>query len=208
MLEVSLDALVKSFVAILAIMDPFASLPTFLMITRKYTPQQRRSAAILATGTAGAVLVLFTFAGPELMTMLGITMPAFQIAGGILLLVTALQVFLGIELESPNAKKAIGVAVVVVAVPLLTGPGVMTAAVILAGEYGLFTVFAASTGVVLVTLAVLLSGNFVYRYVGEHGLAVFSKVMAIFLAAIAIEFILTGLGQSALGMGLVRLGTG
>ena len=99
-------------------------------------------------------------------------------------------------------------AVVVVGVPLLTGPGVMTTAVILAGQYGLFTVFAASTGVVLVTLGVLLSGNFFYRYVGDQRLAVFSKVMAIFLAAIAIEFILAGLGQSNLGMGLVKLGTG
>lgn len=202
------DALVKSFVALLAIMDPFTSLPTFLMLTRSQTAAQRRSSAILATGTAGVVLVAFTFIGPWLMGEMGISMPAFQIAGGILLLVMAVQFFLGIEIEDKNAQRGLSVAVVVVGVPLLTGPGTMTAAVILASQYGLFTVFAASTGVVLVTLGVLLAGGYIHRFIGEQGLAVFSKVMAIFLAAIAVEFILTGFGQAPLGAGLLRLGTG
>ncbi len=186
-------------------MDPVTSLPTFLVLTRKQTPQQHVKSAVLATGTAGAALIVFTAVGPTLMDMLGISMPAFRIAGGILLLVTALQFFLGLEIEDKTPKKDINVAAVVVGVPLLTGPGVMTTAVILAAQYGLPIVFIASTGVVLATLAVLLAGARLNKYIGVQGLVVFSKVMAIFLAAIAVEFILEGLGQSPLGLGLVRL---
>lgn len=207
MFEFGLDALVKSFVAIFAIMDPLASLPTFLMLTRKQTPQQRRDSAILATATAGAALIVFVVAGPALMEALGISMPAFRVAGGILLLVTALQFFLGIEVEEKAEQKDLNVAAVVVGVPLLTGPGVMTTSVILAQQYGLPIVFVASTGVVIVTLGVLLLGDRMQKLIGQQGLAIFGKVMAIFLAAIAVEFILAGLGQSALGLGLVKLGS-
>lgn len=187
------EPLIKSVVALFVIMDPLASLPTFLMLTRKQTAAQKAQSALVAAGVAGAVLVVFTLIGPALMDVMGITMPAFRIAGGLLLLITAMQIFLGLELGGDReASKDLNVAAVVVGVPLLTGPGVMTTAVILASQYGLPIVFVASTAVVLLTLLVLMSANRMQRAVGDFGLAVFGKVMAILLAAIAVEFILVG----------------
>lgn len=201
-----LDPLIKCIVALFVIMDPFASLPTFLMLTKKQTDEQRFKSALTAAGVAGAALVIFTLIGPWLMNMLSISMPAFQIAGGILLLVTALQFFLGLELgdTDPRKVKSINVAVVVVGVPLLTGPGVMTTAVLLANQYGVPIVFVAATAVVIITLLVLMAGGKLHKFIGEQGLAVFSKLMAIMLAAIAVEFIMTGLRLYILGSGLLK----
>jgi multiple antibiotic resistance protein len=191
MLGFSLEPLIKCFVALFIIMDPLASLPTFLALTRKQNLRMRRESAIIATGVAGAVLVLFTLIGPSFMSALSVSMPAFQIAGGLLILVLAVQTFLGIEFNS-NAESEINVAAVVVGVPLLTGPGAMTTAVILAGQYGVAMVFIASTLVVLLTLAILLMAEPINKLIGQMGLAVLSKVMAMLLASIAIEFIKLG----------------
>ncbi len=187
----SLDPLIKCLVALFVIMDPLASLPTFLMLTRRQNARQRHESALIATGVAGAVLVIFTLIGPSLMSALSVSMPAFQIAGGLLILVMAIQSFLGVEFENP-ADKELNVAAVVVGVPLLTGPGAMTTAVILAGQYGIAVVFIAATIVVLLTLGVLMMAEPIHKFIGRMGLAVLSKVMAILLAAVAIEFIKLG----------------
>ncbi len=204
MLDFSLDPLIKCIVALFVIMDPLASLPAFLMLTRKQNLLQRRESAFLAAGVAGAVLVLFTLSGPTLMDSLSISMPAFQIAGGILILVMSIQSFLGIEIKN-EAEKGLNVAAVVVGVPLLTGPGAMTTAVILASQYGMASVFIGATVVVVLTLFILLLAGPIHKIIGRLGLAVLSKVMAILLAAVAIEFIKLGMQQILSEWALVHL---
>ncbi|VVB57657.1 MarC family integral membrane protein [uncultured archaeon] len=191
MLGFPLDPLIKCVVALFVIMDPLASLPVFLTLTRKQNDRQRRDSALIAAAVAGAVLVIFTLIGPALMSALSVSMPAFQIAGGVLILVMAVQSFLGIEIKS-SQEKDLNVAAVVVGTPLLTGPGAMTTAVILAGQFGIAYVFTGATAVVLLTLAVLLLASPIHRLIGKTGLAVISKVMAILLAAVAVEFIKLG----------------
>lgn len=190
-MDFGFDAIIKCIVALFVIMDPLASLPTFLVLTRKQNERQRKESAIIATGVAGAVLVVFTLIGPSIMSVLSISMPAFQIAGGVLILVMAVQSFLGLEFEKEEDKD-LNVAAVVVGVPLLTGPGAMTTSVILATQYGIGPVFIGATVVVLLTLGILTGAEAIPKRIGRMGLAVLSKVMAILLAAIAIEFIKLG----------------
>jgi len=190
-MDFGLDAIIKCMVALFVIMDPLSSLPMFLTLTRKQSARMRQESAVIATGVAGAVLVVFTLVGPWLMGALSVSMPAFMIAGGILILVISIQTFLGIEFEKEEEKE-INVAAVVVGVPLLTGPGVMTTSVILAAQYGIGDVFVAATVVVLLTLGILLLAEPIHKRIGKLGLAVMTKVMAILLAAVAIEFIKLG----------------
>lgn len=204
MYDFGLDAIIKCMVALFVIMDPLASLPTFLVLTRKQNARQRKESAIVAAGVAGAVLVIFTLVGPALMGSLSISMPAFQIAGGILIMVMAIQSFLGVEFEKEEDKD-LNVAAVVVGVPLLTGPGAMTTSVILASQYGIAPVFIGATVVVLLTLGVLMMAEPIHKRIGKMGLAVLSKVMAILLAAVAIEFIKLGAQKILVEWALVHI---
>ncbi len=196
--------LIKCIVALFVIMDPLASLPAFLVLTRKQNARQRHASAVLAAAVAGVALMVFVIAGPGVMAAMSISMPAFQIAGGILLLVMSVQYFLGIEIDNPNLKD-LNVAAVVVGVPLLTGPGAMTTAVILASQYGLGAVFVSATVVVLLILAILFMAEPINRAIGSFGIEVFSKVMAILLAAVAVEFIKVGVQKIGIEWNLIHL---
>ena len=203
-MDFGLDAIIKCMVALFVIMDPLSSLPTFIVLTRKQSSRERYESAILASATAGAALIVFMLVGPAIMAAMSISMPAFQIAGGILLLVMALQYFLGIEFEDASTKN-LNVAAVVVGVPLLTGPGAMTTSVILAAQYGIATVFIGATMVVLLILGILLLAEPIHKRIGPTGLAVLTKVMAILLAAIAIEFIKLGTQEIFVEWALIHI---
>ena len=204
MLDSIIGPLVKCIVALFVIMDPLASLPMFLILTRQQNTRQRQASAVLAAGVAGAALMVFVIAGPAVMSAMSISMPAFEIAGGILLLVMSIQYFLGIEIENP-AVKDLNVAAVVVGVPLLTGPGAMTTAVILASQYGLGVVFVSATAVVLLIWAILSLAETINHYIGRFGIEVFSKIMAILLAAVAVEFIKVGVQAIGVEWNLIHL---
>jgi multiple antibiotic resistance protein len=204
MFDAIIGPLIKCIVALFVIMDPIASLPMFLILTRKQNLHQRQASAVLAAGVAGGALMIFVIAGPAVMSAMSISMPAFQIAGGILLLVMSVQYFLGIEIENA-AIKDLNVAAVVVGVPLLTGPGAMTTAVILASQYGLGVVFVSATVVVLLIWAILSMAETINKYIGRFGIEVFSKIMAILLAAVAVEFIKVGVQKIGIEWNLIHL---
>ena len=204
MFDTLVGPLIKCVVALFVIMDPLTSLPTFLVLTRKQNDLQRHESAVLAAAVAGAALGAFVIVGPALMSAMSISMPAFQIAGGILLLVMSIQYFLGIEIENA-ATKDLNVAVVVVGVPLLTGPGAMTTAVILASQYGLAVVFVSATVVVLLILAILFLAEPINKLIGRFGLEVLSKAMAILLAAVAVEFIKSGVQKIGIEWSIIHI---
>ena len=195
------EGFVKSALALFIIMDPFASLPIFITLTKKYSDQKKLQAALSATVISAIVLLAFVLAGPGLMRALAITMPAFTIAGGLLLLLTAIISFLGIEFQKPS--KNIDIKIVVIAVPLLTGPGAMTTSVILAAEYGLIPLLCAIAVVVALIFAILSLSRQISKLAGENGIEIFSKVFSILLAAIAIEFIKSGTFQIISEWGLI-----
>ncbi len=173
-------------------MDPFASVPVFLMLTKKAAQNERLRAAVSACTVAGAAMVAFILIGPWLLQAMGITLDSFMIAGGLLLLITSVQYFLGIELGAGKGKD-VGVEVVLIGVPLLAGPGAMATSVILSSAYGMANTIAASVIAVAVCFMVLAASGVLQKIAGSRGLQVFSKIMAILLAAISVEFIRKGI---------------
>jgi len=196
-----IDEFIKSSLALFIIMDPFASLPVFLGLTKGQNDYQKFRSSLTATSIATIVLAGFVLFGPALMETMAISMPAFTIAGGILLLLTAIISFLGIEIGGSEAK--VDIKIVVVAVPLIAGPGAMTTSIILANEYGLLTVFSAIGVVAIAIFAVLLLSRQISKLAGENGVEIASKIFSILLAAIAIEFIKNGGFQILTEWGLI-----
>jgi len=173
-------------------MDPFSSIPAFVMLTKKAQESERARAAGVACAVAGVVLILFMIAGPWLLDTMGISLKSFMVAGGLLLLITAVQFFLGIEFGK-GEEKDVAVEVVLIGVPLLTGPGVMATSIILTATFGMANVMAAALIAIAASYATLLLSSRLHKIIGKNGLQIFSKIMAILLAAISIEFIRNGM---------------
>lgn len=191
MLEI--DAILKSFAAIFVIMDPFASIPVFLMITRGEKDSGKLHAAAVACAVAAGVLLIFMAAGPWLLETMGITTKSFLVAGGLLLLITSIQYFLGVEIGKHGQKRDIGAEVVLIGVPLLAGPGVMATSIILTATHGFWNVLAAGLAAVAISFFCLRLATPIQNMLGTQGIQIFSKIMAILLAAISVEFIRGGL---------------
>ncbi|HSB47832.1 MAG TPA: MarC family protein [Candidatus Bilamarchaeum sp.] len=189
-----LESLIVSFITIFAIMDPFASLPPFLTLTAKCSKEESRSVADRAVLIAGAVAFVFAVAGPSLLSALAITLSDFRIAGGIVLALLGLETTLGFSLSGHGQKSGgLDSAAVLIATPILTGPGLMTSLVILGNERGLLPVGIALACALLISWLVLRNAGKVRSLVGERVIMVFSKVMGLFLMAIGISFIRAGL---------------
>jgi len=180
-------------VVLIVMMDPFASLPVFLSMTKRVPNREKGAAADRAALVAGLTLIAFTLAGPPFLGLIGVSMESFMVGGGIMLLLIAISMVLGINF-SQGEEQHVDVAVVLVAVPLITGPGAMTTAIILAGKTGLDNVLVA---IVLASVAmwlVLRAADRVYRTIGQAGNEVISRISGLLLSAIAVEFIRHGLG--------------
>jgi multiple antibiotic resistance protein len=133
----SVSSFVTIVVPLVIIMDPFGNLPLFLLFTKAQTPAERRKMAALATATAGGILIFFSLTGDFVLRLFGIGLPAFQLAGGFIFFVYALQMLRLIpgsikmtdEEEHEGAEKA-SAALVPLATPLLAGPGAITAVLV------------------------------------------------------------------------------
>ncbi|VVB58904.1 MarC family integral membrane protein [Candidatus Anstonella stagnisolia] len=193
MVEIALEAILKSLIAFFVIMDPFASLPAFLALTKKMNEVQRAQAAFTATVVAGGVIIGFALVGVQLLGVLGISMQSFQIAGGLLLLLTAIQITFGINFGKEE-KSAPNVAIVLIGVPLLAGPGAMTTAVLLTGADGILVVVIAALAATVLSYVILMCASFIGKILGARGMEISSRLMGILLAAIGVEFIRMGLG--------------
>jgi multiple antibiotic resistance protein len=199
-----------SFAAVMSMVNPFAVIPSFIALTDRVERRTRvRVAAVAAAGSV-AVLVTFLLAGNYLFQFFGITVPAFQIMGGILFLVNALRtlvvddrrVYLGGEkrMEDSDVEKAevdpTSIAVVPLAIPLLSGPGAITSVMVLVNLYPTveqkLAVMTAIAAVGAVSWVVLLAALPISHVMGDRGRAVFTKVMALLLGAIGIQFIING----------------
>lgn len=187
------NLMLQAAVALFVIMDPFASLPVFIALTRKASAEQKSEAANVATLVAGGVLIAFTLAGPPFLALIGVTMESFMIGGGIMLLLIAASMVLGFSYEQTENQR-VGAAAVLIGVPLITGPGAMTTATIMAANYGLDTVLAAIVITVIASWLVLKTASPIYKKIGDNGAEVMSRIGGLILAAIAVEFIRTGFG--------------
>ncbi len=202
-----LDAFLYALIALLVIFDPPGTAAIFLAITPRDSQAERREQAVKAVAISFAVLAGFAVGGEWLLRAMGVTLPAFQVAGGILLFLLATDMVMvrdsGLrrttERETAEATaQAADITVFPLAIPLIAGPGAMTTMVLLRGRAGddplaLAAVGAALAVALLVTLASLLAAERLMRLLGETGTNVIGRVLGVVVAALAAQITLDGL---------------
>ena len=189
---VSVTLLTEVFVTLFVIMDPVGTIPIFLSLTRGRSPASVRRAAWQAVTVSFAVIVAFALVGQQILDYLGISLPALQCAGGLLLLLVALELLTGKE-ESPTAASDVNVALVPLGTPLLAGPGAIVATMVLSRNVDSAPDFASvALGVVLVHVALWLSMRFslpILRLLREGGVVLVSRISGLLLSAIAVQLV-------------------
>ncbi len=201
-----------SFITLITMVNPLAAVPPFVALTDGASRGARFRVALIASMSCIVVLTLFLVAGNWVFQFFGITVPAFQIMGGIIFFSNALKTLVqqddrrDVDIGGPrrmrdaDVEKAeidpASIAVVPLAVPILSGPGAITSTMVLVNLYPRvdqkIAVTTAIVGVGVVCYAVLLAAVPLSRFIGERGRAVFSKIMALLLGAIGIQFIING----------------
>lgn len=206
-----------SFVAMITMVNPLAVVPSFIALTEGVRWRTRSSVAFVAGASCVAVLTVFFLAGNYVFKFFGITVPAFQIMGGILFLTNALRSLIADDrrafnvggekrIEDSDVQKAdidpASIAIVPLAVPMLSGPGAITSVMVLVNLYtdidDRLAVIAAIVGVGAISWLVLLAAVPLSRVMGDRGRAVFTKIMSLLLGAIGIQFIINGIRPVAL----------
>ena len=199
-----LDYAISALLTLLVVVDPVGLVPTFLAVTEDLPRPSRRSVAVRSSIIAGAILIGTALIGDWLLHTLSISLPAFRIAGGLLLFSIASQMVFGVRLrrESEEAEEAVeehvrNIAAFPLAIPLLAGPGAIAATVLLAGRAGgNLTLIAILIGVVvLVAFACFLALLFaerIGRYLGLTGNIVLSRLLGVLLAALAVQYVVDG----------------
>lgn len=193
-----------SFAAIFFIVDPIGLVPIFLSMTSRDSPQKCRRMAARACLTASAVLVFFALAGALVLEVFSLTLGAFRVAGGLLLMLTALDMLRAKHAatrtspeEEEEGVALDDIAIVPLAMPLLAGPGAIATAMVLAAQHGgrwqgSAAVVAAILLTMLIAYVLLRSAQQVKRVLGQTGIAVLERVFGLILAAIAVQFVFDG----------------
>lgn len=195
-----MDNFVASFVLLFAVIDPIGTVPVFIAVTSRMTPQQKAIVAIKAVLIAFGVLLFFAVAGEIIFTTINIPLSAFQIAGGIILFLFALTMILGNGKPENEIKQLTDhhrTAAFPLAIPSIASPGAILAAVVLTdnSRYSLveqLSVIVCIALVLGVTLILLLASNLLYRIMGAAGADITSRVMGMILASLAVTYILNG----------------
>jgi multiple antibiotic resistance protein len=197
-----LSDLVYATTLLFFIFDPFASLPIFITLTKSFNDEDKMKSANKAVLVAGILFVIFVFIGKELLGVFGVTTPSFRMAGGIVLLLMAIEIVFGIGIMHQGEQN---VAWVIVASPILTGPGVITTAIILTTNYGYITPLFAGVISLVITWGLLRNAATMVRLVGNNVIEIFSKVIGLFIAAMGIEYVMKGAIDYIVASGLLVL---
>jgi multiple antibiotic resistance protein len=195
------------FGSLMSIVDPFAALPIFLALTGGLDRKAQARTARVSTLTCFLVLSTFGVAGTFIFSFFGITIPAFKIAGGILLFGVGLEMMRGKQSETKankeekvEAEAKQDIAIIPMGLPLLSGPGAIATVMVLVGKAKTwdqrFGVYTAIVAVSLVTFAVLRSAEMVARVLGRTGINLIGRVMGLILAATAIQFVIDGVHEA------------
>ena len=189
---VSASLLTEVFVTLVVIMDPIGTIPIFLSLTRGRSRATARRAAWQAVAVSLGVIVAFAFFGQRILSYLGISLPALQCAGGLLLLLVALQLLTGQEQES-TAAADVNIALVPLGTPLLAGPGAIVATMVISRRVHSVADFdAIALGIVLVHVCLWLSMRYslpILRLLREGGVVLVSRISGLLLSAIAVQLV-------------------
>jgi len=192
-----------TFLTLFVIMDPAGTVPVFLALTSTMTAKQRARAAIQAVAVAFGVIVAFVLFGKYILNFLGISVPALQASGGLLLLLVAMELLTG-KAEEPSASGKVNVALVPLGTPLLAGPGAIVAAMLAVESSGGSVPgwVAIMLAIVAVHVCLYLAMRFsviVHRVLGEGGTTLVTRIAGLLLAAIAVQLIADAVRAFILG---------
>jgi multiple antibiotic resistance protein len=200
----SYDTVLSAFVMILVTVDPPGLAPLFLAVTAGMNRSERNQVAIRASLISLGVLMLFALAGSAILTALGITLPAFRVAGGLLLFFIAFEMIFERRQErhERSAERAItrdmirNIAAFPLAIPLIAGPGAISATVLLsgrlAGTMGQLALVAILLATILITYLVFVLAERIDRFLGETGRSILTRLLGVLLAALAVQFVSDG----------------
>jgi multiple antibiotic resistance protein len=211
MASLSLEFLVSALVTMLVVLDPIGLVPSFIAVTHGLPPKARRSVALRACLIAAAILAGSALAGDWLLRMLSIGLPAFRIAGGLLLFSIASEMVFGVRVvrQTETAEQAIeervrNIAAFPLAIPLMAGPGAITATVLLSGRSGgdpvrLGELLGVIAAVMLLCFVVFDLASRIAGFLGTTATAVASRILGVLLAALAVQFVIDGVRVAMAG---------
>lgn len=192
--------------AVFFVVDPFGMVPIFLAMTSRDPPEKVRSMALRACVVAGGLMAFFALFGHLVFQVFGVTLAAFRVAGGVLLLLTALDMLKAetsrtktSPRETEEGAEKDDIAIVPLAMPMLAGPGAIATVMVLMSQGGAGTTIRATFPVLLsilltfvATYLILRAAPVVQRVLRQSGVAIFQRVMGLILAAIAVQFMADG----------------
>ncbi len=202
---------IKSFIALFVIVDAFAVVPIFLSLLEGYSEADKKAMIKMAIRIAFIVLVVLTLTGNLIFEFLGIEFYSFRIAGGILLLIISIEMLFGrrtrlVSSEQVETDKE-DIAIMPMAIPLLTGPGAITTGIILFEEavdpINKLVLLMNILIVFLISYEVLKRLDVVYRALGHSGTKIVGRVMGIMLAAMSVQFIVAGVSEAVKALALI-----
>ena len=203
-----LDFGATAFISILFLVDPPGTVPAFISLTAKESPEKRRKTAFIASLTATLTLFGFAAIGNYIFRVLGLTLPAFQIAGGLILFLVALDMIRAQRSTQEDSdamregEDAADVAIAPLAIPMLAGPAALSTVAVLmsqaqtAAQVSLVFLAIAATGIICyVTLRL---AEPIQKRLGRTGIHILGRVLGLVLAGIAVQFVLNGLSAAGL----------
>lgn len=183
----------KAAIALFIIVDPFGNIPIFMGLTENVPESKRKKLYNTAVIVGTILLLVFAFTGTEILTLFGLSIYSFEVAGGILLLIIAIRILvLGSMHENIESPESLGA--VPIAIPLLVGPGAITTTIFSIQLYeNAVPAIVAVVIVMAITWVILRYIDKIYKLLGKTGSLVIARVMALLIAAIAVQYILTGI---------------
>lgn len=202
--------LISQFITYFVVFDPLGMAPLFWALTHKGSRPYQVRMAVMGVGLATAMLLLFAFVGHGILAAFGISMPAFRIAGGLLLFLLSIDMIFARQSglrsttvrEREEASHREDISVFPLAFPLIAGPGALTTVLLFSDRPEGLVHALPSLGVMLVVLAVLLgcllAADTLMHRLGETGANVVSRVLGLILAALSVQYVLDGIKESLL----------
>jgi len=199
-----MDQLITAFVTLFVTIDPAGLAPLFIALTSGMEAGERRRVGLRAAIIAFVILVLFALAGTTILSLFGITLPAFRIAGGLLLFVIAFEMIFEKRAERHErattrltADEMSHLAVFPLAIPLLAGPGAISATILLAGRMpgfpGKVELVGVIAAILAITFGVFALGERIEKLMGDTGRMVISRLLGVILAALAVQYVADGI---------------
>jgi multiple antibiotic resistance protein len=189
-----LEPYILTFIPIFVAVDAIGNIPLFISLVEGMNRHQRHKVIAESVTTATVVAIIFMFIGKWVLRLIGITIPDFQIAGGVLLFVISIRLLL------PGASKGIlsnghdkDVGVFPLGTPLITGPAVLTTTLMMLDSFGIIPTFVSLVINMLVVWVTLVKANAIMKLMGAGGTRAFSKIMYILLAAIGVMMVRRGI---------------